>query len=123
MSKAERESYGYVDQTCPIVDSLTQTCLELIQKDLEESLCFLSKNLIDGVGDKIQYRVETLIGKIKENATEPLRCALIDVICEKQIAEDDRDEALNLADKWSDEKDSAESDCEYWKSLYEQKEN
>lgn len=123
MSKAERESYGYIDQTCPIVDALAATCMELIQKDLEEGLSSLSKNIIDDARDKIQYRVETLVGKIKDQATKPLRNALIDVICEKLTVEDDRDEALNLAKKFSDEKDSIESDCEYWKNLYEQENN
>lgn len=67
MSYAERLSYVYIEQTCPKVNELEYTCLELIQEDLKGKLGdLLNKDMIQSVGDLVQYRVETLVGMIKE---------------------------------------------------------
>lgn len=100
MSKAERDSYGYVEQTCPIVDALTATCLELIQEDLENKFRHhIEEDALHLITDQIQYRVETLIGKIKENATEKLRAALIDSIQESYSVTDCLEEEIKFKDK------------------------
>lgn len=114
MSRAERESYNYIEQTCPIVDSLERKCLELIQEDLENELSYLSAPLINGIGDKVQYRVETLVGKIKEQVTEKFRGVLIDIIYEKQDLEAELDDLNNQVSSLEGKLDDANADLEYY---------
>ena len=67
MSYAERLSYTYIEQTCPKVDGLESKCLELIQEDLECKLKGTLDNVqVQMISDLVQYRVETLVGMIKE---------------------------------------------------------
>lgn len=117
MSYAERLSYGYIEQTCPKVDALENKCLELIQEDLEGELgALLNKDQIQMIGDLVQYRVETLVGMIKEFATEPLRDALIDCCNTISDFEDEKDEALGKLDNAESEKAALESDVDWYKS-------
>ena len=70
MFYAEKKSYGYIKPTCPKVDELESKCLELIQEDLESKLKeTLDNDQIQVISDLFQYRVETLVGMIKEFAT------------------------------------------------------
>lgn len=116
MSYSERLSYGYIEQTCPKVDSLEIRCLELIQEDLDHNLTgLLSKEQIQSVGDLVEHRVSTLVGMIKEFATEPLRHALIDCCDDIKGFEDSKNEALNNLDKVESENSNLESDIEWYK--------
>ena len=114
MSRADRESYNYIEQTCPIVDSLERKCLELIQEDLENELSYLSAPLINGIGDKVQYRVETLVGKIKEQVTEKFRDVLIDIIHEKKGLESEIDDLNRQMSSLEDKLDDSNADLEYY---------
>ena len=117
MSYAERLSYGYIEQTCPKVDALEYKCLELIQEDLEGKLGdLLNKDQIQMIGNLVQYRVETLVGMIKEFVTEPLREALIDCCNSISDFENENDEALKYLDKVESEKGMLESDIDWYKS-------
>ena len=117
MSYAERLSYVYIEQTCPKVDALAYKCLELIQEDLESKLKeTLDNDQIQVIGDLVQYRVETLVGMIKEFATEPLRAALIDCCNSMSDFENEKDEALKELDKVEGEKSMLESDIDWYKS-------
>ena len=117
MSYAERLSYGYIEQTCPKVNALEYKCLELIQEDLEGKLGdSLNKDMIQMVGDLVQYRVETLVGMIKEFATEPLRESLIDCCNSMSEFENEKDEALKELDKLESEKGLLEDDIDWYKS-------
>lgn len=75
MSNAEKLSLNYIGHTCPIVDGLELDCIDIIYKD------FIKLGYSDE-WEKLRYiiegRIGTLVGKIKENATEKLRDALID---------------------------------------------
>ena len=82
MSKAERESLNYINETCPKVNELEEQCIELIIKDLE--LCNIPD--MSDLSLLIQRRVSTLVGMIKEHATEPMRSALVDVCSDLQEA-------------------------------------
>ena len=116
MSYSERLSYGYIEQTCPKVDSLEIKCLELIQEDLEHNLTgLLSKEQTQSIGDLIEYRVSTLVGMIKEFATEPLRHALVDCCDDLKGFEESKNEALDELDKVESEKSNLESDIEWYK--------
>ena len=116
MSYSERLSYGYIEQTCPKVDSLEIKCLELIQEDLEHNLTgLLSKEQTQSIGDLIEYRVSTLVGMIKEFATEPLRHALVDCCDDLKGFEESKNEALDNLDKVESEKSNLESDIEWYK--------
>lgn len=124
MSYAERMSFDYVEQTCPAVDALTDTCLELVQEDLEKLLSgILTQEQIQEIGDFVQYRVETLIGKVKDNATERLRTALIDCCSDLKTMEYERDSALSDVDKVEQEKDMCESDSDYYRAEANRLEN
>ena len=117
MSYAERLSYTYIEQTCPKVDELESKCLELIQEDLESKLKeTLDNDQIQVISGLVQYRVETLVGKIKEFATEPLRAALVDCCNDVSDFENERDEALKDLDKAVDEKLVIEDDLDWYKS-------
>ena len=117
MSYAERMSYGYIEQTCPKVDELESKCLELIQEDLESKLKGILDNAqIQMISDLVQYRVETLVGMIKEFATEPLRAALIDCCNTISDFENEKDEALKELDKLESEKGLLEGDIDWYKS-------
>ena len=117
MSYAERLSYTYIEQTCPKVDALESKCLELIQEDLEGKLSdLLNKDQIQMVGDLVQYRVETLVGMIKEFATEPLRAALVDCCNDMSDFENERDRVLKVLDKVEYEKAIIEGDLDWYKS-------
>ena len=117
MFYAEKMSYGYIEQTCPKVDELESKCLELIQEDLESKLKgILDNTQIQMISDLVQYRLETLVGMIKEFATEPLRAAITDCCnnildFEKEIAE-----ALKDLDKVEDEKLIIEDDLDWYKA-------
>ena len=116
MSYSERLSYGYIEQTCPKVDSLEIKCLELIQEDLEHNLTgLLSKEQTQSIGNLIEYRVSTLVGMIKEFATEPLRHALVDCCDDLKGFEESKNEALDNLDKVESEKSNLESDIEWYK--------
>ena len=116
MSYSERLSYDYIEQTCPKVNNLEIKCLELIQEDLEQNLTgLLSKEQVRSVGDLVEYRVSTLVGMIKEFATEPLRCALIDCCSDLKGFEESKNEALNNLDKVESENSNLESDIEWYK--------
>lgn len=75
MSNAEKLSLDYIGHTCPIVNQLESDCIDILREDFIrhgfgsewESLNYLIEN-----------RIGILVGKIKENATEKLRDALID---------------------------------------------
>lgn len=124
MSYAERMSFDYVEQTCPAVDALTDTCLELVQEDLEKLLLgILTQEQIQEIGDLVQYRVVTLIGKVKNNATEKMREALIDCCYDLKKMEDERDNALSDVDKIEQDKDRYESDADYYKTEADRLEN
>ena len=70
MFYAEKKSYGYIKPNSPKVDELESKCLELIQEDLESKLKeTLDNDQIQVISDLFQYRVETLVGMIKEFAT------------------------------------------------------
>ena len=117
MSCAERMSYGYIEQTCPKVDALENKCLDLIQEDLEGKLGgLLNKDQIQMIGDLVQHRVETLVGMIKEFATEPLRKALVDCCNTISDFENEKDEALKELDKLESEKGLLEDDIDWYKS-------
>ena len=117
MFYAEKKSYGYIEQTCPKVDELESKCLELIQEDLESKLKeTLDNDQIQVISGLVQYRVETLVGMIKEFATEPLRAALIDCCNDVSDFENERDEALKDLDKAVDEKLIIEDDLDWYKS-------
>lgn len=105
---AERLSYGYIKQTCHIVNSLEDECLELLLVDL--------KDIDTKYFDIIQYRIETLVGKIKEHATEPSRDALIDCCIDIKSY----DEAISKLEEIYQEIDTMEYYMEYYKSLYEE---
>lgn len=68
------------------------------------------------VGDLVQYRVETLVGMIKEFATEPLRAALIECCDNISDFENERDGALKDLDKVEYEKAIIEGDLDWYKS-------
>lgn len=114
MSRAERESYNYIEQTCPIVNSLERKCLELIQEDLENELSYLSAPLINGICDKVHFRVETLVGKIKEQVTEKFRGVLIDMIHEKQDLEVELDDLNKQVSSLEGKLDESNIDLEYY---------
>ncbi len=117
MSYAERMSYGYIEQTCPKVDKLESKCLELIQEDLESKLKGILDNAqIQMIGDLVQYRVETLVGMIKEFATEPLRATLVDCCNNISDFENERNAALKDIDKVECEKGLLEDDIDWYKS-------
>ena len=117
MSYAERLSYTYIEQTCPKVDGLESKCLELIQEDLECKLKGTLDNVqVQMISDLVQYRVETLVGMIKEFATEPLRKALIDCCNSMSDFENEKDKALKYLDKMEDEKELLEDDIDWYKS-------
>lgn len=117
MSYAERLSYRYIEQTCPKVDALESKCLELIQEDLESKLKeTLDNDQIQVIGYLVQYRVETLVGMIKEFATEPLRAALVDCCSNISDFEKEMDEALKDLDKVEDEKLIIEDDLNWYKA-------
>lgn len=75
MPNAEKLSLEYIGHTCPIVDGLELDCIDIIHKD------FTQQGYVDEwekLRHIIEGRIGTLVGKIKENATEKLRDALID---------------------------------------------
>ena len=117
MFYAEKMSYGYIEQTCPKVDELESKCLELIQEDLESKLeGTLDNAQIQMISDLVQYRVETLVGMIKEFATEPLRAALVDCCNNISDFENERNAALKDIDKAECEKGMLEDDIDWYKS-------
>ena len=117
MSYAERMSYGYIEQTCPKVDELESKCLELIQEDLESKLKETLDNAqVQMISDLVQYRVETLVGMIKEFATEPLRAALVDCCNDMSDFENERDRVLKVFDNVEYEKSIIEGDLDWYKS-------
>ena len=117
MFYAERMSYGYIEQTCPKVDELESKCLELIQEDLEHKLKGTLDNAqIQMISDLVQYRVETLVGMIKEFATEPFRKALVDCCNTISDFENEKDEALKELDKLESENGLLEDDIDWYKS-------
>lgn len=115
MPNVERMSYGYIDQTCPIVDGLTATCLELIQADLDKILDG-SNHDPQAIGDAVEYRVETLIGKIKQHVTEKFRVALMDCCSDLRDMESERDHSERNYDRMENERDSLVADVEYYQN-------
>ena len=117
MFYAEKMSYGYIEQTCPKVDELESKCLELIQEDLESKLKGILDNAqIQMISDLVQNRVETLVGMIKEFATEPLRAALVDCCNNISDFENERNAALKDIDEAEYEKGLLEDDIDWYKS-------
>lgn len=90
-------------------------------EDLENELSFLSSNLINTIGDKVQYRVETLIGKIKEQVTERFRNTLMDLIDEKQELESEINSLNGQIDHLDSRLDDANSDIEYYINQLQEK--
>lgn len=124
MRYAERLSFDYIDHTCPIVDNLTEQCLELLIEDLSKIITNqLTDEQIQEVDDIVKYRVNTLIGKVKVHATERLRSALIDCCDDLQATKEERDNALSDASIIESDKDRFESDVEYYKSEVNRLEN
>lgn len=69
MSKVERTSYSYIEQTFPKVDELERQCIDILIEDLKSyGINNTSPEFL-----VIESRITTLVGKIKEKATEKLR--------------------------------------------------
>ena len=109
MSKAERESLNYINETCPKVNELEERCIELIIKDLE--LCDIPD--ISDLSLLIQHRVSTLVGKIKEHATEPMRSALVDACSDLQEARSEVERKESEISYLQDKIDSLECEVDY----------
>ena len=122
MSRATRVSYDYIEQTCPIVDSLTDTFIQVMVKDLDNNFD-LDTTLKNQLLDNIEDRVSILIGKIKENVTEKFREALIDSISENTALEDEATEQQNRADEIQNLLDMVERDNEYYQDMINELEN
>lgn len=110
MSKAERESLNYINETCPKVNELEEQCIELIIKDLE------LRDIPDmsDLSLLIQRRVSTLVGKIKEHATEPMRSALVEVCSDLQEAREEVESKESEISYLQDKIDSLECEVDYY---------
>lgn len=110
MSKAERESLNYINETCPKVNELEGQCIELIIKDLE--LCNIPD--MSDLSLLIQRRVSTLVGMIKEHATEPMRSALVDVCSDLQEAREEVESKESEISYLQDKINSLEREVDYY---------
>lgn len=109
-------STDIIDQTCPVVDDLTQTCLSLIDDDFRD--IGLEGGYDNEIWKLVEKRVNTLVGKIKENATEKMRDALDMLVNEVNSLEDDKEELEDTLSKTEDQLCQAQSDVEYWEDQY-----
>lgn len=112
MSKAQRESLNYINETCPKVNELEEQCIEIIIKDLE--LCNIPD--MSDLSLLIQRRVATLVGKIKEHATEPMRSALVEVCSDLQEARSEVESKAYEISCLQDKVDNLECELAYCSS-------
>lgn len=116
-----KDSTYVIDHTCPIVDDLTARCISLIKSDIEALA--LSDNLDTMLKSLVEKRIDVLVGKIKEEATEKMRGALDTLVSDIDDLEgklyDSEREVIGL----SNIVDSLESDVQYWESKYNELEN
>lgn len=113
MSKAERISYSYIEQTCPKVNELERQCIDILIEDLKSfGIYDTSQEFL-----VIESRISTLVGKIKEQATEKLRESLINACDKIECLEADLYDKEREVSELESQLDNQKDETEYYANL------